>query len=108
MVYITEAHASDMWQMESNVHEGVLFRNPKNNQSREGVAQACVRNLHIQIPALVDSIENRVEKQYTGWPDRLYLIGTNGKVRFKSEPGPFGFHPKDLDAAIKSELGQSH
>ena len=94
-----------MWQMESNVHDGVIFQNPHNNASRELVAGACVRNLHIAIPALVDSVENRVEKNYTGWPDRLYLVGKSGQVRFKSEAGPFGFHPKDLVAAIDKELG---
>ena len=34
----------------------------------------CVRNLGIHIPALLDNIDDRTEKAYTGWPDRLYLI----------------------------------
>jgi type I thyroxine 5'-deiodinase len=93
-----------MWQMESNVREGVVFRNPQDDTGRELVANACVRKLHIAIPALVDSIENRVERDYTGWPDRLYLIARSGDVRFKSEAGPFGFHPDHLEAAIKEEL----
>jgi len=42
-----------------------------------------------------------VETAYTGWPDRLYLIQRDGKVAFKSKPGPFGFHPDDLASAIK-------
>jgi hypothetical protein len=104
VVYITEAHASNMWQMDSNVRDNVIFRNPENNSSREQVASACVRNLHIEIPALVDSIQNCVERDYTGWPDRLYLIGADGAVRFKSQPGPFGFHPADLAAALRAEL----
>ncbi len=96
MVYIQEAHASDMWQMQSNVKEGVIFRNPTTNAERERVADSCVRNLHIAFPALLDSIENRVDKAYTGWPDRLYLIGSDGRIRYKSEAGPFGFAPDDL------------
>jgi len=104
VVYITEAHSSDMWQMASNVHDGVIFANPTSDSGREQVAQACVRNLHIAIPALVDSIENRVEKDYTGWPDRLYLVGRDGHVRFKSQAGPFGFHPAGLETALKGEL----
>ena len=93
-----------MWQMASNVRDGVIFRSPTDDVGRERVAQACVRNLHIAIPALVDSIENKVEKDYTGWPDRLYLVGQRGKIEFKSEAGPFGFHPDDLALAIKREL----
>ena len=101
-MYIAEAHPTDIWQMQSNVKEGVLFRNPTSDQERQSVASSCVRRLHIAIPALIDSISNRVEQQYTGWPDRLYLIGTDGRVRFKSEPGPFGFDPKGLAAALRA------
>ena len=86
--------------MQSNVKEGVLFRNPTTTAEREQVAGSCIRKLHIAIPALIDSIDNHVEQEYTGWPDRLYLIGTDGRVRFKSQAGPFGFNPKGLAAAL--------
>ena len=102
VVYINEAHPTDLWQMQSNVKEGVLFQSPTTSEEREVVAGSCVRKLHIAIPALIDSINNKVEKAYTGWPDRLYLINKNGKVGFKSEAGPFGFDPKQLAAALRS------
>ena len=50
---------------------------------------------------MVDGLENKTEQAYTGWPDRLYLIDREGKVAFKSKPGPFGFHPEQLEAAIR-------
>jgi type I thyroxine 5'-deiodinase len=31
----------------------------------------------------------------------LYLIDRDGKVVYKSKPGPFGFKPDQLEAAIK-------
>jgi type I thyroxine 5'-deiodinase len=40
---------------------------------------------------------------YTGWPDRLHLIERGGRIAFKSKPGPFGFHPEDLAAVLKSD-----
>jgi hypothetical protein len=100
-VYILEAHPTDVWQMQSNIKDKVLFATPKNDEEREYVAGACVRKLGIKFPAIIDGIENTTEKAYTGWPDRLFLIGSDGKVLFKSKPGPFGFHPADLEAAIK-------
>jgi hypothetical protein len=100
-VYIEEAHPSDIWQMRSNVNEGVVFRNPRSDAERYTVAESCVRKLGIRFPALIDGIENTVERQYTGWPDRLYLIGRDGRVVFKSAPGPFGFHPEGLEAALR-------
>ncbi len=91
-----EAHAADVWQMESNVKQGVVFASPKNMDERESVAGSCVRNLHIQIPALVDDFSNSTEKAYTGWPDRLYLIDKDGRVAAKTQAGPFGFHPEEI------------
>ncbi len=88
--------------MQSNVHDHVLFASPKDETERFNVAGACVRRLGIKFPALVDGFDNRVETAYTGWPDRLYLIAPGGKVLYKSKPGPFGFDPNLLAAAIKT------
>ncbi len=90
--------------MQSNVKERVLFRNPKTDEERATIASSCVRRLHIALPAVLDSIQNRVEEQYTGWPDRLYIVGVDGRIRFKSDPGPFGFDTKRLTAALKANL----
>jgi Iodothyronine deiodinase len=100
-VYIEEAHPSDIWQMGSNVREGVVFRNPQSDGERFEVAQSCVRTLGIHFPALIDGLDNTVERMYTGWPDRLYLIDREGRVVFKSTPGPFGFHPAGLAEALR-------
>jgi type I thyroxine 5'-deiodinase len=101
-VYILEAHPTDVWQMESNVKDNVLFASPKSDEERGNVAYACVRKLGIKFPAILDGFDNTTEKAYTGWPDRLYLIDANGKVLYKSKPGPFGFKPDQLEAAIKN------
>jgi type I thyroxine 5'-deiodinase len=85
----------------SNVKDGVLFASPASDTERKSTATACVRNLGIHIPAVLDSIDNRVERAYTGWPDRLYLIDRGGRVAFKSAPGPFGFSPRDLEKALE-------
>jgi hypothetical protein len=90
--------------MQSNVKDGVLFASPRNESERFSVAGACVRKLGIKFPALIDGFDNGVETAYTGWPDRLYLIAPGGRVLYKSKPGPFGFHPDDLAAAIKSSV----
>jgi type I thyroxine 5'-deiodinase len=90
--------------MQSNVRDGVLFSSPKDEIERVSVASACVRKLGIRFPALIDGFDNRVESAYTGWPDRLYLIGQGGRVLYKSKPGPFGFHPQDLAQAINASL----
>jgi len=104
VVYITEAHPSDVWQTESNLKDKVVFASPRNEDERAFVAGSCVRKLGIQIPAVLDEFGNSTESTYTAWPDRLYLIDGNGRVAYKSKPGPFGFHPEDLAAAIQQNL----
>jgi type I thyroxine 5'-deiodinase len=87
--------------MSANVRDGVLFSSPRTDKERNELASACVRNLGIHIPAVRDGIANATERAYTGWPDRLYLIDRGGKVAFKSAPGPYGFRPELLEAALK-------
>lgn len=101
MVYITEAHPSDVWQMQSNVKEKVVFASPQNEDERAAVAGTCVRKLGIKIPAVLDEFGNSTEAAYTGWPDRMYLIDASGHIRYKSKPGPFGFSADDLKAALE-------
>ena len=100
-VYILEAHPSDVWQMQSNVRDKVVFASPKTLGEREQVAGMCVRKLGIKFPALIDDFNNTTEQEYTGWPDRIYLIDKNGLVAYKSRPGPFGFRPEELKAALQ-------
>lgn len=106
MVYILEAHPSDVWQMESNIRDQVVFASPKNEEERALVAGACVRKLGIKFPAVLDGFGNPTEQAYTGWPDRIYLIDSRGRVVFKSRPGPFGFKPDELHAALVQLVGK--
>ena len=61
-MYIQEAHSSDVWQMESNVKQHILVASPRSAEERAAVADSCVRNLHIAIPALVDDFRNTTEE----------------------------------------------
>lgn len=104
MVYIEEAHPTDLWQLPSNVRDGVLFAAPRSDEERTEIAATCVVRLAVKIPSLLDRIDNEVERAYTAWPDRLYVIGADGRVRYKSPPGPFGFSTGALEEALR-QLG---
>jgi len=108
VVYIQEAHPVDLWQVDSNRRDQVLFASPRTAGDREEVAEMCVVKLAVKLPALVDGIDNRTERAYTGWPDRLYIVGNDGKIKFKSAPGPFGFSTKDLEQALSGMLPSPH
>ena len=100
VVYIVEAHPTDIWQSESNIRDSVLFATPKNEDDRAYVAGACVRKLGIKMPAVLDEFSDSTERVYTGWPDRIYLVDARGRIAYKSAPGPFGFHAEALGAAL--------
>ena len=100
VVYITEAHPTDVWQSENNFKDKVLFASPRTQDERASLAGTCVRKLGIEMPALLDEFGNSTESAYTAWPERLYLIDATGKVAYKSRPGPYGFKPDELQAAL--------
>jgi type I thyroxine 5'-deiodinase len=103
-VYIEEAHPSDIWQMSSNIRDHVIFRNPHKESERTAIAESCVRALGIRFPALIDGMSNTVERLYTGWPDRLFLIDRTGHVAFRTTAGPFGFEPAGLASALQAMM----
>jgi type I thyroxine 5'-deiodinase len=104
IVYIQEAHPIDAWQVDDNVEDDVLVASTKTTDERLNVAGMCVRNLGIDLPALVDGHDNAVEQAYTGWPDRLYVVDRDGRVAYKSAPGPFGFKPAEVQETLERLL----
>ncbi|RPI29559.1 MAG: deiodinase [Acidobacteria bacterium] len=106
VVYIEEAHPVDAWQVDDNVEQKVLFKNPVSGEERSSVAGVCLTKLGIKLPALVDDLKNTAERAYTGWPDRLYVVDRQGRIAFKSPPGPFGFRPAELEKALERVLAK--
>ena len=101
MVYVQEAHPTDGWQTDSNVEEGVLFRQHQSYDEREEVAQSCTIGLHISIPTLVEEMDNAIDEAYGAAPERLYLIGKDGKVLYHGGAGPHFFDLDELDEALQ-------
>ena len=96
VIYIKEAHPEDGWVLGRNRRADVRVQDPTTDQQRADVAQTCVVRMRIGIPVLLDGIDNAVASAYGGWPDRLYLIGRDGRIAFQGGQGPFGFKPPDL------------
>ena len=105
VVYIQEAHTTDGWQIPPNPQEGVVYEQPRTAEARESLAEACVDHLKISIPTLIDEMTNEVDRAYAALPDRLYLVDADGRVAYRSEPGPMGFKPEELEAAIQELPG---
>ena len=52
------------------------------------------------MPLVVDEMNDVVGHSYSGMPDRLYVIDTNGKVAYKGGRGPFGFKPGEMEQSL--------
>ncbi len=102
VVYVQEAHPADGWQVESNITENVLFRQHRNYEEREAAAQSCTLGLHISVPTLVEEMDNTIDEAYGAAPERLYLIGKDGRVVYHGGAGPHFFDLDELDEALQS------
>jgi hypothetical protein len=104
VVYIREAHPEDGWVLSSNRQERIAIDDPTSDGERASTAATCAVRLQIPMPVLVDGVDDEVARHYGGWPDRLYLVGRDGRVAFQGGEGPWGFIPSELGAAIEAEL----
>ena len=103
-MYIGEAHPSDLWQVPNNLKDQVIIASPANEDERRALAGLCMTRLNIELPAVVDHFDDSTDTAYTGWPERLYLIDRDGRIVYKSKPGPFGFKLADLETAIRLQV----
>jgi hypothetical protein len=99
-VYISEAHPGDEWQMDSNVKESFVFNQPKTFDERKALAKVLVERLQYRMPVAIDSIDDQVGKLFAAWPERIYILGSEGRVLYKGEMGPFGFHPEEAEKVL--------
>ena len=104
IVYIREAHPADGRQVRANIRQELSVMQPTTFGERVDVAKQMCHKLDISIPTLIDGLDNAVGTAYSSSPDRLCLVARNGKIAYKSERGPSGFRPAELETAIKKEL----
>jgi hypothetical protein len=71
-------------------------------EARGANAAVCLAALKLSVPTVLDGADNKVSAAYAGWPDRLYVVGRDGKVAYKGGPGPGGFKPGEVEAWLKA------
>jgi hypothetical protein len=101
-VYIKEAHPTDEWQVPANETDSVCYSQPKTLEERRLIANDFVERFHYALPLVVDTMENQAEDTYAAWPERLYVIGAEGKILYKGAMGPQGFAPDEVDSVLRA------
>ena len=87
LIYIREAHPTDGWVMPGNQF---VVKSPKTTEERRGIAREFAKRLNVSIPILVDTHDDKVEKTYACWPNRMYVLDAQGKIADKGMAGPGG------------------
>jgi hypothetical protein len=109
VVYIKEIHPTDGWQVKENEQDAVLLRQHQSMEERVGVGQTCMLKMALEMPAVVDEMDDAVARAYAAMPERLYLIGRDGRVAYKGGMGPMFFRPDEWNEAIQAYLdGESN
>lgn len=114
VVYIREAHAKDGWWLGGGLFGAALklyesraatdVVDPVTLEQRRAVAGRCESALEYGIRTLVDDMDDTVNRAYAALPTRLYLVDTDGVVRYAGGLGPYGFKPAELEQAIRRQL----
>jgi hypothetical protein len=60
--------------------------------------------LALEIPALVDEMDDAVASAYAAMPERLYLVGRDGRIVYQGGMGPMFFRPGEWEEAIHDHL----
>jgi len=91
--------------VKENEQDAVLFRQHRSMEERVEVGQACMLKMALEMPAVVDEMDDRVAKAYAAMPERLYVIAEDGSVAFKGGMGPMFFRPDEWEQALEELVG---
>ncbi len=99
MVYIREAHPGSIIP---GINDGQAIQQTDTLAERRELAAETVKELKLSFPVVVDKTDNKVNAAYAGWPERLVVVGVDGKIAYKgSKSGPGGFKPSEIEAWLK-------
>jgi Iodothyronine deiodinase len=104
LVYIREAHTGDNWESTRNTREGVSIRQVSTMAEKQDHATMCTRKLHLPFPALVDGLDGAVENAYNAWPSLALLVGTDGRILYRTRLTELDFHANELEAALQQAI----
>jgi len=92
IVYIREAHASDSsWPVGYAKEKGITEHT--SYEDRCTTAEMLLEDKNLNIPCIIDDMEDSVNEAYGAWPDRVYLVRSDGRLAVAGKRGPWGFKP---------------
>lgn len=104
VLYTVEAHpvgspspyTGREWVTEENRRQGILVRQPGTFEERARLATECQAALRLEMPFLVDGMDNAAWEKYGSAPNACYLISSKGRVRLRQD----WFDPTALERGL--------
>lgn len=91
LVYIAESHAVDEWP----VGETIVKKQHTTVAERIAACKECLEDFQLDMPTVVDTIENDFHSTYACWPIRFYLIN-RGVFEVVARPKQNGYDLQDI------------
>jgi hypothetical protein len=103
VVYISEAHPGSIVSVpkQGGGSELQIIPPTSNVEERLRNLRQFVEVVGLTIPSVIDGEDDAVKRAYAAWPDRIYVVGVDGKIAYKGAPGPTGFKVPDLAAWLR-------
>lgn len=101
IIYITEAHATDVWNIGESA--GALIESHKNINDRIKCIENLKSKFNLTVPIYADNMNNDFEKIYAGWPFRYFII-KNDKLIKIGDPDDSQFDICELIDFINSNI----
>ncbi len=101
LVYIREAHP--IGGRRENQYS--IIEDPETLKERQKAAQMSAKKLKFKFTITVDEMDNTVNKAYSAWPERLFVVDKKGSIAYAGERGPWGFKPTKDSKSVKSRNG---
>ncbi len=102
LVYIREAHPdSVLFTIRDGAETLLKITQTESAEKRAENAQMCSATLKLNVPTVLDGDDNRVNIAYAGWPDRLYVVGVDGRIAYQGGQGPSGFKVGEVEEWLK-------
>jgi len=104
VIYITEAHPTNGWNINKGLDDSVCYLQPKTMEERFQIAEDFIKRYDFPTESFyVDNLSNEVDISYYARPERLFVVH-EGKIIYVGGPGPFHYSPQELNEFLESYL----
>ena len=54
---------------------------------------------------MIDGMDNAANNVFSAWPERIYIVNTDGKIHYRGGHGPYDFNPTEARSSLIELLG---